>query len=371
MSQPDYVLKDVRYSDLPHWADHDPRALFPIFETIEQHLETRKPYKAGSLGLSSSELLELIKLSKQADLSSASSARLFFERSAIPFKISLKNDASGFVTGFYEPAIEVSQVQTENFRFPIYRRPSDLIDAKDLPAGHGFDPGFAFARKSHNGFDLYPDRQEIESGYLNDRGLEIAWAKSKVEVFFVHIQGAARLNFTDGSTKRITYDGKSGHAFSPIGRLLIDRGEISRETVSMQSIRDWLISHPDQADEVMWHNRSFIFFREADVSDAGLGPIAAAKVPLLAGRSLAVDKSIHTFGYPFYISASELTHLDDGNPFARLMLALDTGSAILGAARGDIFTGSGYEAGEQAGTIKHQADFYILIPRDVAQRYRT
>jgi membrane-bound lytic murein transglycosylase A len=371
VSEADYFLQELQFADLPFWNEDDPRLLFPVFEAVAAHLQSKKPYKTGALGLEASELLDFLTKAKKADLTSALSARLFFEHNAVPFKIEQQDNKSGFVTGFYEPAIEVSAQKDETYKFPLYRRPSDLIDAKDLPAGHAVDPSFAFARLTENGAEIYADRKEIESGYLNNRGLEIAWAKSKVEVFFVHIQGAARLNFIDGSSQRITYDGKSGHAFSPIGRLLIERGEISRETVSMQTIRDWLIAHPAQADEVMWHNRSFIFFREADVSDANLGPIAAAKVPLVAGRSLAVDKSIHTFGFPFYISVPDLKHLDEGRSFARLMLALDTGSAILGAARGDIFTGSGYEAGEAAGTIKHPADFYILVPKDVAQRYRT
>jgi membrane-bound lytic murein transglycosylase A len=365
-----FSLQEISFADLPNWDEDDPRGLFPAFSAIESHLASGKGYKSGALGLTSTELQSFVKASKAADLTSASSARLFFEQAAVPFKIEPKDSGLGFVTGFYEPAIKVARTKSAEFPFPIYRRPPDLVDVKNLEGNHALDPSFAFARKRGDSVDVYPNRQEIESGYLNGQGLEIAWARSKVEVFFVHIQGAARLLYHDGSVQRITYDGKSGHPFTPIGRLLIERGEIARSTVSMQTIRDWLLNHPDQADEVMWNNHSFIFFREADVASDDQGPIAAAKVPLVAGRSLAVDKNIHTFGFPFYISAQGLTHLDEGRDFARLMLALDTGSAIIGPARGDIFTGSGYEAGEQAGTIKHPADFYILIPKDAAQRYR-
>lgn len=170
--------------------------------------------------------------------------------------------------------------------------------------------------------------------------------------------------------KRITYAAKAGHPFSPIGRLLLDRGELDPKTISMQTIRKWLADHPDEVDGVLWHNRSYIFFREADVAGLDMGPIAAAKVPLVAGRALAVDRLIHTFGFPFFIHAPSLTHLDNGKPFARLMLALDTGSAIVGPARGDIFTGSGFEAGELAGTVRNDADFYMLLPHVAAKRYR-
>ena len=149
---------------------------------------------------------------------------------------------------------------------------------------------------------------------------------------------------------RITYAAKTGHYFSAIGKLLIERGEIdAARTVSMQSIRQWLADHPDEADEVLWHNRSFIFFREAAVDDPALGRWQRPRCALEPGRSLAVDRLIHTFGVPFFIVSDSLTHLDGGRPFRRLMLALDTGSAIVGPARGDIFTGSGDEAGRLAG----------------------
>jgi membrane-bound lytic murein transglycosylase A len=265
----------MSFADLPNWAEDDPRGLFTAFHTIDAHLALGKGYKSGALGLTGSELHCLAKASNVADLTSASSARLFFEQAAVPFKIEPKDNGQGFVTGFYEPAIEVARTQSKDFPFPIYRRPPDLVDIKNLEGNNTLDPSFAFARKRGDVIDVYPNRQEIESGYLRGQGLEIAWAKSKVEVFFVHIQGAARLLFNDGSVQRITYDGKSGHPFTPIGRLLIERGEIDRLSVSMQTIRDWLLSHPDQADEVMWNNHSFIFFREADVASDDQGPIAA------------------------------------------------------------------------------------------------
>ena len=137
----------------------------------------------------------------------------------------------------------------------------------------------------------------------------------------------------------------------------------------MQSIRAWLADHPERGDQVLWQNRSYIFFREVPVEGLEHGPIAAAKVPLEAMRSLAVDRLIHTFSSPFFIRSASLTHLTGGNPFARLMMALDTGTAIVGPARGDIFTGSGLEAGQLAGNVRNDADFFILIPQAAAGRY--
>jgi len=212
----------------------------------------------------------------------------------------------------------------------------------------------------------YFDRGEIERGALSDHAVPIGWLESKVDAFFVHVQGAARLAMPDG-TRRVTYAAKSGQRFSGVGRILADLGEIPLAGVTMQSIRRWFADHPDRVDEILWQNRSYIFFREADVDDQNLGPIAAAKVPLTAGRSLAVDRLLHTFGTPFFIDAPGLLAFES-KPFRRLMIAQDTGSAITGPARGDLFAGSGEAAGEIAGVVQANADFYALIPKALAGR---
>ncbi|SMC89296.1 murein transglycosylase A [Rhizobium sp. RU36D] len=363
-----FRLRPLAFADLVGWQDDDPSALLEGLFSCREHIQNVKPYKTGQLGLTSEDLLPLLEAARNLS-GDAASIRSFFERETVPFRIERTDGGRGFVTAFFEPEVQVSHERDAEFRFPFYRRPNDLVDVDDANRTADFDPTYAFALKTPQGLAFYPDRRAIDQGYLEGKGLEIAWARSKVDVFFTHVQGAARLLFRNGERRRITYAAKAGHPFSPIGRLLIDRGEIPAAEISMQAIRDWLIANPDRADEVLWHNRSYIFFREADVADPEKGPIAAAKVPLIAGRSLAVDRFIHTFGYPFFINASKLTHLDGGQPFARLMLAFDTGSAIVGPARGDIFTGSGYEAGELAGTVRHEADFTILIPRQAAARF--
>jgi membrane-bound lytic murein transglycosylase A len=352
-----FALQAVSFDVLKGWGDDDPSSLFEVMAACRRHILETKPYRTGSLGLTSADLLPLLEEAKTFHPSSAEEARAFFERRCQPFRIVRADGISGFVTAFYEPEIEVSATPDAVFRFPIYRRPDDLIDLDDQNRPAELDSAYAFARLRDGLIDAYPDRRAIDQGYLEGRGLEIVWAKSKVDLFFVHVQGAARLRYPDGKIGRITYAAKAGHPFSAIGKLLIDRGEIDRADISMQSIRAWL-------------NRSYIFFREAPVDSPNAGPIAAAKVPLITGRSLAVDRLIHTFGFPFFIRSESLTHLDGGKPFQRLMLALDTGSAIVGPARGDIFTGSGYAAGELAGTVRNDADFAILIPNAAAARFR-
>ncbi|MBB4570409.1 murein transglycosylase A [Rhizobium leucaenae] len=365
----DFRLEPATFADLKGWKDDDPSSLFRAMKDCRAHIRDVKPYRTGAAGLTANDLLTLLDEAKDYEPKDAAEARAFFEERCQPFFIRRGDGARGFVTAFYEPEIAVSATPDESYRYPFYRRPDDLIDLDDTNRPANLDPSYMFGRLKDGIISAYPDRGEIDRGYLEGRGLEIAWAKSKVDVFFVHVQGAARLRYPDGRMGRITYAAKAGHPFSAVGRLLIERGLLDRATISMQTIRDWLYAHPQEVDEVLWHNRSYIFFREADVSDAALGPIAAAKVPLVAGRSLAVDRLIHTFGFPFFIQSESLTHLDSGKAFGRLMLALDTGSAIVGPARGDIFTGSGYDAGELAGTVRNDADFYILVPKAAAQRF--
>ena len=365
----DYSLRPVLFEDLQGWGDDDPSALIGLMQACLQHVTRVKAYRGGSMGLTTNDLLPLLNAASTFQPTNAAAARAFFAKHCVPFRIEQSNGNSGFVTGFYEPEIEVSLMQDDTWRFPLYRRPDDLVDINDENRPDTMDSSYVFGRQKHGMISSYPDRQAIDEGCLAGRGLEIAWAKSKVDVFFVHVQGAARLIYPDGRVGRITYAAKAGHSFSPIGKKLIDLGEIKPEDISMQSIRTWLAAHPDRVDEILWHNRSYIFFREADVAGLELGPVAAAKIPLVSGRSLAVDRLIHTFGFPFFIQSQTLTRLDGGKPFGRLMLALDTGSAIVGPARGDIFTGSGALAGQQAGTIRNAADFHILIPKAAAARF--
>lgn len=365
----DFSLRPIPFSQLEGWEDDDPSSLFPAMTRCLAHIRDVRPHRTGSLGITSGELAAAFAAVADRSPATPAEARGLFEATFQPFQILRTDGGSGFVTAFYEPDVEVSATPADAFRFPFYRRPADLIDIDDTNRPAGFDPSYAFARETSEGIGYYPRREAIDRGCLDGMGLEIAWARSRVDVFFAHVQGAARLCYPDGGVQRVTYAAKAGHPFTGIGRYLVDIGEIPLAEVSMQSIRAWLAAHPDRMDEVLWQNRSYIFFRETPVGDPALGPVAAAKVPLEAMRSLAVDRLIHTFASLFFIRSGTLTHLTGGKPFARLMLALDTGSAIVGPARGDIFTGSGFEAGESAGNVRNDADFIILIPRSAAERF--
>jgi membrane-bound lytic murein transglycosylase A len=259
----------------------------------------------------------------------AAGARSFFETEFQPFAI----DGQGFFTGFYEPEVAGSLTPTAEFRIPLHRMPPDLPE--------------------------WRDRAAVMAGALGGMGLELVWLCDPIDAFFIHIQGAARIALTDGRTMRVTFAGKSGHPYTAIGRVLVDKGALTRDTADMAGICAWLAAHPDEMPAVLAANRSYIYFREALVDNPTLGPVAAAKVPLTAGRSLAVDKAIHAFHTPVWVE----TALPSGAPFRQLLVAQDTGSAIIGPARGDIFFGSGDAAGAIAGAMRANGRFVVLLPR--------
>ncbi len=355
----------VSFADLPGWADDDHLPAFEAFRRSAFHVLT-KPYRSGALGVTVESFAGAYGDSRETSPKDGAEARRFFERHFVPALVSPVDAEHGFVTGFYEPIVEASPVRTDRFTVPLLARPDDLVDVDDADRPDGMDPYLAFGRRTDAGPTEYFDRPAIEKGELAGRGLEIAWLESKIDAFFIHVQGAARLEMTDGTTKRVTYAAKSGQKFTGIGRVLADLGEIPLAEVTMQSIRAWLAKNPERADEIFWRNRSYIFFREAAVDDPELGPVAAAKVPLTPGRSVAVDRLLHTFGTPFYIDAPSLKAFG-GSGFRRLMIAQDTGSAITGPARGDLFAGSGDAAGEIAGVVRNAADFYALLPKALVE----
>ena len=357
------LFRAASFGDIPGWARDDHGAALVAFRRSARHgLET--PYRTGALGVEAAAFRDAF---VDAAGVGASDARAFFERHFRPFLVEPPDGAAGFVTGFYEPEVEASPVRTAHFTVPLLAVPDDLVKLDDRSRPAGLDPSFAFGRATQAGIAEYFDRARIEGGALGERAKPLAWLADKVDAFFIHVQGAARLHFPDGVQRRVTYAAKSGHPFTGPGRVLEGLGEIPAGQVTMQSIRAWLAKNPGRVDEILHLNRSYIFFREAAVEDAALGPVAAARVPLTAGRSIAVDRLLHTFATPFFVDAPTLDAFGAA-PFRRLMIAQDTGSAIVGPARGDLFAGSGDAAGAIAGVVRHPARFFALLPRSLAER---
>jgi membrane-bound lytic murein transglycosylase A len=211
----------------------------------------------------------------------------------------------------------------------------------------------------------YYDRGEIEDGVIGGRGLEICWLKDPTDLLFAQIQGSARIKLEDGSTLRINYDAHNGYPYTAVGRILIDRGVIPKEQMSMQKIREWMEQNPDGAKELRRQNRSYVFFREVQLSDKDEA-VGAQGVPLTPGRSIAVDKSLHVYGTPFFIEGElPIDSEHSKTPFRRLMIAQDTGSAIVGPARADLYFGAGADAGKVSGRLRHNMRFVMLVPKSL------
>ncbi|MGJ4930890.1 murein transglycosylase A [Bradyrhizobium sp. HKCCYLS2038] len=355
----------LQWSEVPGWNDDDQLAAYRTFRASCKPIAAKPDSAAEDKALGDS-LRDPCRDARAADLADNAAARTFFERHFEPLKISKLGDADGFVTGYYEPIIEGSRTQNEVYNVPVYRRPSNLFvrgfkqDATSLP-----NKGLVYRKIGRRKLVPYYDRAEIEDGAIEGRGLEIAWLRNQTDLLFAQIQGSARISLDDGSTVRINYDAYNGHPYTPVGRILIERGIIPREQMSMQRIREWMEQNPNGADDLRRMNRSYIFFREVQLSEKDEA-VGAQGIPLTPGRSIAVDKSLHVYGTPFFITGelpidSEKTK----NPFHRLMIAQDTGSAIVGPARADLYFGAGQEAGKVSGRLKHSIQFVMLVPRSL------
>ncbi|MEF2552132.1 MltA domain-containing protein [Aurantimonas sp. A2-1-M11] len=359
-----------QWSDLEGWDGADHALAFSAFRASAERLAAGI-FATGTLGVDASTYDDAARAAQAlSGEPREAEAKACFERHFVPLRIvpdSQNAPLPGFVTGYYEPVVAGSPVRTERYRYPLYAPPPDLVKIDDVSRPPGVDPYFRFARRKSCGLlEEYADRAAIEAGALEGMGLEIAWLADPVDAFFIHIQGSARLAYEDGRQMRVGYAAKTGHRFTAIGRILVDEGELTLAEADMDGIRGWLAAHPERMRALFDRNRSFIFFRETPVEDPGLGPVGAGTVPLTPLASIAVDREIATFGVPYFIEAPDL--VIDGAPFRRLVIAQDTGSAILGPARADIFVGSGEAAGSVAGRIRHPADFTVLVPPKLAAR---
>jgi membrane-bound lytic murein transglycosylase A len=355
----------LAWSDVTGWNDDDQLAAFKAFRASCAPIaaQTGAPADDKFLGAS---LRPPCKAARRAQPGDAAAARAFFEQHFVPLQISRLGEDAGFVTGYYEPVVEGSRTKSDVYNVPVYRRPSNLFvrgynqDSPSLP-----NKGQVFRKIGRRKLVPYYDRGQIEDGAIAGRGLEVVWLKSQTDLLFIQIQGSARVKLEDGSMVRINYDAHNGFPYTPVGRVLIERGIIPKDQMSMQRIREYMEQNPGAADELRRQNKSYVFFREVPLSDKDEA-VGAQGVPLTPGRSIAVDKSLHLYGTPFFIDAVLPIDSDTSNtPFRRLMVAQDTGSAIVGPARADLYFGAGADAGRVAGRIKNAARFVLLLPKDL------
>jgi membrane-bound lytic murein transglycosylase A len=294
-------------------------------------------------------------------------ARAFFQTWFRPVAIRNNGDDIGLFTGYFEPELNGHTERAGPFQVPLYAPPADYVRA-DLGAfSDGLKGRRIVGRVVDGQFKPAHTRAEIDAGALEGRADVLLWVDDAVDAFFLHIQGSGVIKMADGLTARVGYAGSNGHSYHAIGRSLVANGALARGDVSMQTIRQWLDANPTEAAALMRENASYIFFRRLN----GDAPVGAQGVPLTSGRSLAVDDEWIPYGLPIWLDTVTTDRQnDDGDPkhFRRLMIAQDTGGAINGIVRGDVYWGTGDAAGAIAGQMQEAGRYYGLLPRPLLER---
>ena len=306
----------LRFDELDGWADDDHGGALSVF--VKTCPDLTDPDWQSLCALAQSQKLE--------------NARAYFELFFRPVLIRDENEA--LFTGYYEPELEGSRFPTARFRYPLFKMPPE---ARDIVP--------------------WLTRQQIlTSGIMDNRGLEIAWVDDPVELFFLQIQGSGRIRLQDGKFLRVGYGGANGQPYRSVGVEMVRRGIYNAHQVSAQVIKNWVRRNPEAGEELLFHNPSYVFFREIKHVTDRDGPLGAMNRPVTAGRSIAVDPQFTPLGAPVWLEK------DGATPIRRLMIAQDTGSAIKGAQRADIFFGTGDAAGQAAGTLRDGGRMVVLLP---------
>jgi membrane-bound lytic murein transglycosylase A len=354
-------LAAASFADLPGWRDDRLSAALPA---LRASCGTRVRGGGAALELAGApaDWQALCGHVQALAADDETGLRALVERELRPFAVTNRGRREGLLTGYYEPELRGSRRRTEAFRHPLYLAPRDrqVIDLGEFRADLAGRRITGLVRDGR--FRPYWDRAEIDRGALRGRGLEFLWVDDRIALFFLEIQGSGRVRLPDGSRVRVGYAAQNGHDYTPIGRVLVEMGELAREEVSLQSIRAWLRANPARADEVMRRNRSHVFFRVLP----GEAAIGAQGVGLTPGRSLAIDDDWLPYGLPLWIESTlpavpELGRREE--PLRRLVVAQDTGGAIRGPVRGDLFLGPGQEAEEIAGRMRQPLRKWVLLPR--------
>jgi len=288
--------------------------------------------------------------------------RSYYERYFTPWRVSTQEgEVSGLITGYYEPLLHGSRIKHGPYQVPLYAPPDDLLII-DLAA---INPQLRNMRLRGRleGRRVVPyySRAQIEQGLASVAGKELLFVEDPVEAFFLQIQGSGRVQLDNGEWVGLGYSDQNGHPYVPIGRLLIERGDLQPGEASMQGIQAWARSHPERLPEILDRNPSYVFFRELPPrADPSIGPPGALGVPLVPMRSIAVDRRFIALGAPVFL-ATTLPASD--TPLQRLVFAQDTGGAIRGPVRADFFWGFGNEAGQQAGRMRQDGRLWMLWPK--------
>jgi membrane-bound lytic murein transglycosylase A len=358
---PGAELKARTVDELRGWREDDHAAALRAFgRTCTAIVAPNPPIRSAQpipdgLSVACREALSL----SEAD---RDTARTFFERRFSPFEVVVPA-GRGFLTGYYEPEFLGSLEPSTAFSAPVLARPDDLVTLAPGEIVPNLPAGATAARRSSAGLTAYPDRATIEDGAIADHTRPVAYLRDAVDVFIVQVQGSARLKLPNGRVVRLAYDGRNGLPYTSVARLLVQRLGIAPAEMTADVLTGWLRQNPAEARELLRQNRSYVFFRIADELDAADGPVGAAGVPVTPGRTLAVDRTLWSFGLPVWIEGEMPAASGGSRSLQRLTVAQDTGSAITGPARGDLFFGSGEDAGREAGLLRNDIRFIVLWPK--------
>jgi membrane-bound lytic murein transglycosylase A len=347
MQLPNAQVETLSFGKLEGWKDDDHVTAFQAYLKScsailqgDKAMRKARPFFGG--------LFNACEKAVAAGTPDREQARKFFEDNFKPVRVEPHGKPDGFFTGYYESEVDGSSTQTGDFKVPIYAAPASAVKRNQGTVFGSFD------------------RAAIEDGALKGKDLEICWVKNPVDAFFAQIQGSTRVKLDGGKLLRLNYIASNGRPYYPVGRWLIDKGIYTKEEMSLDKIREWMEANPDEGKELRRRNRSFVFFTKTPLNEQD-ECIGAQGIPLTAGRSLAVDKKIHVYGTPIWVDA-ELP-IESEKPetkFQHLMFAQDTGSAIVGPARADIYWGHGENIEHIAGRIKQFGKFVMLAPQDVS-----
>lgn len=345
-------LEPVAMASLPNFPGPDPAGALAAFRRVCMAPPPALP-QGGTVAGDADDLAAAC--AAAADVPPEGAASFFHDRFGA-FRIVRPDGRPGFLTGYFEPELTGSLEPSETFTAPVLARPDDLVSLGPGETRPGLDPTLRAARATAEGFEPYPDRAAIEDGALGARARPILWLRDGVDLLVLQVQGSGRVRLPDGRVVRVLYDGRNGRPYTAVAKLIVEAGHLPLEGLTLARWTGWLRAHPEEARALIRRNASYIFFRLAPVEDPTLGPPGAANTPLAPGIGLAVDSGLWRYGLPFW--------LEGAPPGAgRLTVAADTGSAITGPARGDLFVGTGPEAGVRAGNLRDAVGFIVLLPR--------
>lgn len=359
-AKPQMELRAVTFADLPDWGGDDLQDFIPAFEKSCTKIAARLPDEqfgvmesAGTYGDWQAICAGFAVMRER----STEKLKAFFEENFTPHEVRLGDDPRGLFTGYYEASLRGSRTKSDVNTVPLHARPDDLVMV-DLGQFREELKGQRIAGRVEGGnLKPYESRADIVAGNWPHQDKVLVWVDDAVDAFFVQIQGSGIVELEEGGVMRVGYAGQNGHPYYAIGRELIARGVLTKENVSMQSIRAWLEANPAQADEVMNTNKSYVFFQESKEE----GAIGAQGVALTAERSLAVDRTKISYGVPLWVDIEKPEGAE--GDIRKMMIAQDTGGAIIGAVRGDVFWGYGSRAESIAGAMKSGGRYWVMLPK--------